>query len=204
MVKPIHDSLYPLYFGLTLLTLTSISIFILLAWSIQCKVIFLYLIWVVSFVIQPLLSISSLMHSWLILQFLIKANPLSNSSCSCKASHYWDQSKIINSCVMFLELCCFHDLPTQQYTILALIETLCGILSSLSSCWTYIHLSFHNLQVYAINSISCLTLSKLVRLLMVLSFNSPKLTKWLDALTVRPEAGRAWAIQQVCGPVSHL
>ena len=26
MVKPIHDSLYPLHFGLTLLTLTSISI----------------------------------------------------------------------------------------------------------------------------------------------------------------------------------
>jgi hypothetical protein len=142
----------------------------------------LYLVWVVSFVIQSLLGISSLMHSWLILQSLIKASPLSNSSCPCKASHYWDQSKIINSCVIyhlpnmlafswyydipqhrshfinsicivifFLELCYFHDLPTQQYTILALIETSCGISSSLSSCWTYIHLSFHNPQVYAIN-----------------------------------------------------
>ena len=61
----------------------------------------LYLIWVVSFVIWPMLDISSLMHSWFILQSLIKANSLSNSSCSCKASHYWDQSKIINSCLIY-------------------------------------------------------------------------------------------------------
>jgi hypothetical protein len=40
MVKPIHDSLYPFHFGLTLLILTSISIIIRLAWSNQCKVIF--------------------------------------------------------------------------------------------------------------------------------------------------------------------
>jgi hypothetical protein len=38
MVKPIHGFLYPLHFGLTFLTLFSISIFILLAWSNQCKV----------------------------------------------------------------------------------------------------------------------------------------------------------------------
>ena len=44
----------------------------------------LYLIWIVSFVIWPLLDISSLMHPWFILQSLIKASPLSNSSCSCK------------------------------------------------------------------------------------------------------------------------
>jgi hypothetical protein len=61
----------------------------------------LYLIWVVSSVIWPLLIISSLMHSWFILQHLIKANPLTTSSCSCKASHYRDQSKIINSCLIF-------------------------------------------------------------------------------------------------------
>ena len=66
---------------------------------------------------------------------------------------------------------------------LALIWTLCGISSSLSSCWTYIHFSFHNPQVYTINSISCSTLSKLIKPLMVLSFNSPKPTKGLDALT---------------------
>jgi hypothetical protein len=40
--------------------------------------------------------------------------------------------------------------------------------------------------MYAINSIFCSTLSKLVRPLMVLSFNSPKPTKWLDALTIFP------------------
>ena len=38
--------------------------------------------------------------------------------------------------------------------------------------------------MYAINSIFCSTLSKLVRPLMVLSFNSPKPTKGLDALTI--------------------
>ena len=59
----------------------------------------LYPLYIVSFVISPLLNISSLIHSWFILQSLIKANPLSNFSCSCKASHYWDQSKIINSCL---------------------------------------------------------------------------------------------------------
>jgi hypothetical protein len=48
----------------------------------------------------------------------------------------------------------------------------------------HMHFSFHNPQVYAINSIFCSTLSKLVRSLMVLSFNSPKPTKWLDALTI--------------------
>jgi hypothetical protein len=37
-------------------------------------------------------------------------------------------------------------------------------------------------QVYAINSISYLIFSKLVRPLMVLSLNSPKPTKGLDAL----------------------
>jgi hypothetical protein len=38
--------------------------------------------------------------------------------------------------------------------------------------------------VYAINIISYSTLSKLVRPLMVLSFNSPKPTKGLDALAI--------------------
>ena len=66
---------------------------------------------------------------------------------------------------------------------LALIWTLYGISSSLPSCWTYIHFSFHSPQVYAINSIFYSTLRKLVRPLMVLSFNSPKPTKGLDALT---------------------
>ena len=42
--------------------------------------------------------------------------------------------------------------------------------------------------MYAINSISCLTLSKLVRPLMVLSFNSPKPNKGLDALTEMQDA----------------
>ena len=86
-------------------------------------------------------------------------------------------------CCPFLKLGCFHDLLTQQYTILALIWTSCGMSSSLPSCWTYIHFSFHNPQVYEINLISCSTLSKLVRPLMVLSFNSPKPTKGLDALS---------------------
>ena len=67
---------------------------------------------------------------------------------------------------------------------LALIWTLYGISSSLPSCWTYIHFSFHSPQVYAINTIFCSTLSKLIRPLMVLSFNSPKPTKGLDALTL--------------------
>jgi hypothetical protein len=67
---------------------------------------------------------------------------------------------------------------------LALIWTLCGISSNLSSCWTCIHFSFHNPQVYAINSIYYSTFNKFVRPLMVLSFNSPKLTKGLDALTI--------------------
>jgi hypothetical protein len=40
--------------------------------------------------------------------------------------------------------------------------------------------------VYVINSIFCSTLSKLDRPLMVLSFNSPKPTKGLDALTEEP------------------
>jgi hypothetical protein len=61
----------------------------------------LYPIWVVSFVIKPLLGIYSLMHSWLIHQSLIKANSLSNSSHSCKVNHYRDHSKIINSCLIF-------------------------------------------------------------------------------------------------------
>ena len=60
----------------------------------------LYPLYIVSFVISPLLDIFSLMHSWFILQSLIKASPLSNSFCSCKASHYRDQSKIINSCLI--------------------------------------------------------------------------------------------------------
>ena len=60
----------------------------------------LYPLYIVSFVISPLLDISSLMHSWFILQTLIQASPLSNSSCSYKASHYRDQSKIINSCLI--------------------------------------------------------------------------------------------------------
>ena len=41
-------------------------------------------------------------------------------------------------------------------------------------------------QVYAIDSIFCSPLSKLVRPLMVLSFNSPKPTKGLDVLTISP------------------
>jgi hypothetical protein len=85
-----------------------------------------------------------------------------------------------------LEQYCFHDLSTQQYTILALIWTLCGISWSLPSCWTYIHFSFHNPQVYAINTISYSTLSKLIRSLVMLSFNSPKPTKGLDALIISP------------------
>ena len=46
-----------------------------------------------------------------------------------------------------------------------------------------IYLSIHNPQVYAIDSISYSTLSKLIRPLIVLSFNLPKPTKGLDALT---------------------
>ena len=38
--------------------------------------------------------------------------------------------------------------------------------------------------MYAINSISYSTLSKLVRPLIILSFNSPKPTKGLDALAI--------------------
>jgi hypothetical protein len=41
--------------------------------------------------------------------------------------------------------------------------------------WTY--LLIHNPQVCAIDSISCSTLSKLIRPLIMLSFNSPKPTK---------------------------
>jgi hypothetical protein len=61
----------------------------------------LYPTWVMSSVIWPLLVIFSFMHSWFILQHLINANPLTTSSCSCKASHYKDQFKIINSCLIF-------------------------------------------------------------------------------------------------------
>jgi hypothetical protein len=104
---------------------------------------------------------------------------------------------------------CSHNLPTQQYAILALIWTLRGISSSLPSYWTYIHFSFHNRQVYAINSISCSTLSKRVRPLMVLSFNSPKLTKGLDVLIALPAplAPRAFLVQlapHARAPVSLL
>ena len=79
----------------------------------------LYPIRVVSFVIQPLLGISSLVHSWLILLSLIKASPLSNSSCSCKGSHYRDQSKIINSCLIchllnMLALTWWYDIPQHK------------------------------------------------------------------------------------------
>ena len=78
----------------------------------------LYPIWVVSFVIYPLLGISSLMHSWLILQSLIKASLLSNSSYSCKASHYRDQSKI-NSCLIchlpnMLAFTWYYDIPQHR------------------------------------------------------------------------------------------
>jgi hypothetical protein len=47
-----------------------------------------------------------------------------------------------------------------------------------------------NIHVYAIYSISCSTLSKLVRPLMLLSFNSLKPIRGLDALSM--ERGRRW------------
>ena len=50
----------------------------------------------------------------------------------------------------------------------------------------WIHFSLHNPQVYAITSISYSTLSKLVRPLIMLSFNSSKPTKGLDVLTISP------------------
>jgi hypothetical protein len=76
----------------------------------------LYPIWVVSLVIWPLLGISSLMHSWSIVQSLIKASPLLSSSYSYKASHYRDQSKIINSCLIchlpnMLAFTSYYDIP---------------------------------------------------------------------------------------------
>ena len=74
------------YFGLTLLTLTSISIFIFSSCSNQ---------------------------------YLIKPNPLSISSCSYKASHYWDQSIFIKSCIIchlpnILDFTWFHDIPQDR------------------------------------------------------------------------------------------
>jgi hypothetical protein len=73
-------------------------------------------LWAVSFVIWPLLGMSSLMRPWFILQSLIKASPLSNSSCSCKASHYRDQFKIINLCLIchlpnMLAFTWWYDIP---------------------------------------------------------------------------------------------
>jgi hypothetical protein len=130
MVKPIHDFLYPLhfwldtpntYFNIYLHTSSLIdsmqSDFLNLYPYKQTNIdTDLYPIWVVSFVIKPFLGISSLMHFWLIHQSLIKANPLSNSSRSCKASHYRDQSKIVNSCLIFylpnmLALTWCYDIP---------------------------------------------------------------------------------------------
>ena len=74
------------HFGLTLLTLTSISIFIFSSCSNQ---------------------------------YLIKSNPLSISSCSCKASHYWDQSIFIKLCLIchlsnILDFTWFHDIPQDR------------------------------------------------------------------------------------------
>jgi hypothetical protein len=54
----------------------------------------IYPLYIVSPVISSLLDISSLMHSRFILQSLIKASPLSNCFCSCKASHYFFWCKI--------------------------------------------------------------------------------------------------------------
>ena len=51
---------------------------------------------------------------------LIKANSLLNSSCSWKASHYWDQSKIINfSCLIcqlpnMLAFSWYYDIPQHR------------------------------------------------------------------------------------------
>jgi hypothetical protein len=50
-------------------------------------------------------------------------------------------------------------------------------------------LLIHNPQIYAIDLISCSTLSKLIRPLIMLSFNSPKPSKGLDALTPLGEEG---------------
>ena len=79
----------------------------------------LYLLYIVPFVIWPLLGISLLMHSWFILQPLIKASPLSKSSCSYKASHYRDQSKINNSCLIYhlpnmLAFSWYYDIPQHR------------------------------------------------------------------------------------------
>jgi ABC-type transport system involved in Fe-S cluster assembly fused permease/ATPase subunit len=62
----------------------------------------------------------SLTYAFLIhLSTLIKANLLSNSSCSWKANHYWDQSKIINSCLIYhlLNMLAFtwcYDIPQHR------------------------------------------------------------------------------------------
>ena len=86
-------------------------------------------------------------------------------------------------CCLLLELDYFHNLPTQQYSSFGL---------HFNTMWNTIKLAFLldlwyillcNIHVYAIYLISCSTLSKLVRPLIVLSFNSPKPTKGLDALS---------------------
>ena len=61
----------------------------------------LYPLYIVSFVISLLLNIFLLIHSWFIIQSLIKASPLSNSSCSCKASHLYATNPYSSTYVSF-------------------------------------------------------------------------------------------------------
>jgi hypothetical protein len=64
-----------------------------------------------------------------------------------------------------------------------------------------------NIHVYAIYLISCSTLSKLVRPLMVLSFNSPKPTRGLDALLACSSAQpwrHRWALAPGHGGWGHV
>jgi hypothetical protein len=90
-------------------------------------------------------------------------------------------------CCLLLELDCFRNLPIQQYTILAFISTLCGIPSSLSTCWTLdILVNTQSTSICNRHNFLFQHLAELVRPLMVLSFNSPKPTKGLDALSQGP------------------
>jgi hypothetical protein len=129
MVKAIHDSLYAIHFGLTLLTLISISIFILLAWSNQCKVIFQIFVHASKPIQRPTYIQYEMCHLSfdLCMTFphlcildssstLIKAYSLSNYFYSHKASHTWDQSKIIHSCLFchlpnMLTFLWYYDIP---------------------------------------------------------------------------------------------
>ena len=90
-------------------------------------------------------------------------------------------SLILFAYCLLLELYCFHNLPTQQYTIWPSFKHYMEYHQVCLLVEPWIHFSLHNPQVYAITQFSVNT--QLVRSLIVLSLNLTKPTKGLDALT---------------------